>query len=180
MSGNLIYNLKRKHDELIASDNNATTRNENDKSAVVVSVSELSEKNYKNEIQIKYHRNDGSSSSSENSDKSLINDTNVPNNANFLQAALIKVQELENELAELNNCDSANDDANSHSSSDSGQEDEIDEENQLLEYESEALGFAVCARETLLFLENQGLARDNPLIISLRNRLIGKCNGIPI
>lgn len=85
----------------------------------------------------------------------------------FLNEALKKLHELESEIAAI----------------EEGTEDEdhvesIDydkfEENALT-FEAEAIGFAVCARETLNYLASQGLPQDSPLVKSLRDRLVGKC-----
>lgn len=87
----------------------------------------------------------------------------------FLQKALLKVQALQAELAVLDNED--------EEGYDSGSE---EDESALMAFEAEALGFAVCARETMAFLGAQGLTDDNPLVMNLRNRLVGKCGQIPI
>lgn len=188
MSGKFGRNLKRKHAELISSTNN-TTQTANNNSASV-SVSNISENiSIPEENQLKYHRceknvvnagehsKSAASNSSDAIDSSDNNDSRNQSKSSvqeeckkddFLRAALIKIQELENELA--NDCHS-----DSMSDNDSDQEDD-----QQSGYEPEALGFAVCARETLTFLASQGLSQDNPIIVSLRNRLIGKCNGVPI
>lgn len=85
----------------------------------------------------------------------------------FLKEALKKLHELESEIAAI----------------EEGTEDEdcvesIDYENfeeNALAFEAEAIGFAVCARETLNYLASQGLTQESPLVQSLRDRLIGKC-----
>lgn len=90
----------------------------------------------------------------------------------FLKEALLKVQALQAELAALDD-----DDDNDEEGYDSGSE---EDEVALMAFEAEALGFAVCARETMSFLDGQGLSADNPLVVNLRSRLIGKCGQIPI
>jgi len=85
----------------------------------------------------------------------------------FLKEALKKLHELENEIAAIEEGTEDDDRAES-----------IDydtfEENALA-FEAEAIGFAVCARETLNYLASQGLTQESPLVKSLRDRLIGKC-----
>lgn len=189
MSGKFVRNLKRKHAELISSSSNTNPTQTTNNNSASVSVSNISENiSAPEENQLKYHRceknNTGDEHSSESSTSSSDIDKNCdnyvsrnqskssvqePRNDEFLRAALVKIEELENELANDYRCDSRSAD------SDSDQENE-----QQLGYDSEALGFAVCARETLTFLASQGLPQDNPLIVSLRNRLIGKCSSIPI
>lgn len=90
-------------------------------------------------------------------------------NQNFLFEALKKIQELEDELALLDeeNVDSGHED-------DDGDTDESSNFD-LLCAEADAIGFAACAKETLNFLAAEGLSSDNPLVLALRNRLIGKC-----
>jgi hypothetical protein len=34
----------------------------------------------------------------------------------------------------------------------------------------------MCAKEAITFLENAGVMADNPMMINLRNRLIGRCD----
>lgn len=117
------------------------------------------------------------SNNSQNVKKSKNNNENIAesNSGNeqstetfdFLKEALKKLHELEDEIAAI----------------EEGTEDEehvasIDferfEENALA-FEAEAIGFAVCARETLNYLASQGLTSDSPLVKSLRDRLVGKC-----
>lgn len=81
----------------------------------------------------------------------------------FIKEALKKVQELEQELLKIDD------------SEDTENEDEsVNEfERNANAFQAEAFGFAVCARETFEFLAGEGFMADNPLIQSLRNRLIG-------
>lgn len=84
----------------------------------------------------------------------------------FLKEALKKLHELESEIAAIE-----------EGTDDDDRVDSIDfekfEEN-AVSFEAEAIGFAVCARETLNYLASQGLTQDSPLVKSLRDRLIGK------
>lgn len=86
----------------------------------------------------------------------------------FMIEAIRRIEELQNELIE----DEINDDVLNTDDEDDG----ID----LASYEAESLGFAICARETFKFLASIGMNDDNPLVVSLRNRLIGKCGSISI
>lgn len=85
----------------------------------------------------------------------------------FIKEALKKLHELESEIAAIE-----------EGTEDDDHTDSIDyetfEENALA-FEAEAIGFAVCARETMNYLASQGLTQENPLVKSLRDRLIGKC-----
>lgn len=90
----------------------------------------------------------------------------------FLRESLLKVNALQAELAVLDD----NDDE--EEGYDSGAEEH--DEAALMAFEAEALGFAVCARETMMFLDAQGLTADNPLVVNLRNQLVGRCGKIPI
>lgn len=88
----------------------------------------------------------------------------------FLKDALEKILQLQNEILSL-------DSDSGEESADEYQDEEIKKQ---IAFESEALGFAMCARETLTFLCNEGLSPDSPLVVSLRERLVGMCSEIPI
>lgn len=85
----------------------------------------------------------------------------------FLKEALKKLHELENEIAAI---EEGTEDEDQATSIDYGKFEE-----NALAFEAEAIGFAVCARETLNYLASQGLTPDSPLVKSLRDRLVGKC-----
>lgn len=87
----------------------------------------------------------------------------------FLLEALTRVQELEllQEQDELTSDKNGLFDEPQHESTD-----RIFERN-AVEFEAEALGFAVCARETLNFLASEGLSANDPLVQSLRAKLVG-------
>lgn len=93
----------------------------------------------------------------------------INNQQDFLREALKRVLELERELSALS--ESSDDDTHEGGSTEF--------ERNASEFEAEALGFAVCARETLNFLASEGLQVDDPLVQSLRQRLVGKCNETP-
>lgn len=46
--------------------------------------------------------------------------------------------------------------------------------NPVSEQEAEALGFAMCAQETILFLEREGISSDSLLYTRLRDALVGR------
>ncbi|XP_031632703.1 uncharacterized protein LOC116346665 [Contarinia nasturtii] len=116
---------------------------------------------------------------SSNSNSSDGHRSNHGNNQ-LLHAALQKIQELENELAELDDAD--------YDSGHQDDEDEIDEgngsdfeenhdhRNDILEGQAEALGFAFCVKETFEYLAAEGIAQDNPIVASLRERFLGQCD----
>lgn len=113
----------------------------------------------------------------------------------FLQIALQKVLRMQADLALIDAeaeaaaaAAAANDtrqhalhrnggDAREETYSDSGNE---EEDNDFLESEAEALGFAMCAREALTFLAANGEQSDGELMRRLRARLVGNCEGLPI
>lgn len=52
-------------------------------------------------------------------------------------------------------------------------ESDLDEQENILE-SAEALGFAMCARETFQYLESHGMSPDNPLYVELKAKLLGR------
>lgn len=88
----------------------------------------------------------------------------------FLKDAMEKILQLQNEIL-------SQDSDSGEESADEYQDEEL---KQQVAFESEALGFAMCARETLTFLCNEGLSPDSPLVVTLRERLVGMCSEIPI
>lgn len=52
--------------------------------------------------------------------------------------------------------------------------------NEQRRHEAEAIGFAMCARETLLFLQKEGIPENSAIYQSLREKLVGKSDGVPI
>lgn len=173
MSGKLIHNLKRKRAELTASRNNHT----NDCAT--------SDSDDSNDAHLKIPKTE-ILNGNQSTDNLTHNDVSIPRivrgNDEFLRDALRKIQELEQELALLDeeDYDSGHheDDDDSDSFDDNFAANQHNDE--LLEAEAEALGFAVCAKETLNFLAAEGLTPDNPIVLALRDRLVGKCNGIPL
>lgn len=120
-------------------------------------------------------------------------------NSQLLYAALEKLQELESELAELDEADydsGHHDDEDDDDDIDEGNDSDFDENapqqrqqqqqqqqhdhrNEILDGEAEALGFAFCVKETFEYLAAQGVGPDNPIISSLRERFLGQCNRAP-
>lgn len=111
-------------------------------------------------------------------------------NSQLLYAALNKIQELENELAEL---DEAGYDSGHQDDDNDDEDDNIDEGNasdfdeshevaahdhrqQIANAEPEALGFAFCVKETFDYLAAQGVTGDNPIVVALRERFLGQCD----
>ncbi|XP_001688440.2 uncharacterized protein LOC5667411 [Anopheles gambiae] len=45
--------------------------------------------------------------------------------------------------------------------------------------QAEAIGWAVCARETMHFLQREGIPPDSPLMVNLRRRLVGRARDDP-
>lgn len=94
----------------------------------------------------------------------------TPNNSkpasDILKEALRKIIELQEEI-------NAFDDA---ASSDHDEEETLYSQ----EYPAEALGFAMCAWETLTFLQREGFTQNDPIYRALRERLVGQCQGIPL
>jgi len=44
--------------------------------------------------------------------------------------------------------------------------------------QAEAMGFAMCARETLLFLQSEGIPTESPLYQTLLGKLVGQSDGL--
>lgn len=93
----------------------------------------------------------------------------------FLLDALQKIAELQ---SQLENDAEFEDDFEDYS------EDEDSEVsfylNEKRRHEAEAIGFAMCARETLLFLQKEGIPENSAIYQSLREKLVGKSDGVPI
>lgn len=162
MTGKIIYNLKRKRCDHTA--RNTIERDNSDDG--------------EHELTGKSAKLDGDESvSSTTAHRNERPPSRTSRDAdNFLREALRKIQELEHELAML-------DEEDYDSGHEDNPDDELDEgidETHMLHAESEALGFAVCVKETMNFLATEGLRADNPLVLALRDRLIGKCDSIPI
>lgn len=119
-------------------------------------------------------------------------DVHGPGNSQLLYAALRKIQELENELADLDDAD--------YDSGHQEEEDEIDEGNasdledniplplaqnhnhlnDIANANAEALGFAYCVKETFDYLASEGVTEDNPIVQALRERFLDRCDPLPL
>lgn len=103
-------------------------------------------------------------------------------NSQLLYAALQKIQELENELAEL---DQAEYDSGHHDDDDvdegnvSDSESNHNHRDEILDGQAEALGFAFCMKETFEYLAAQGIDQQDPIATALRQRFLGQCNQLP-
>ncbi|KXJ80593.1 hypothetical protein RP20_CCG024374 [Aedes albopictus] len=94
-----------------------------------------------------------------------------PARADFLIQALQRIQELQDEIDFLENDPYAED------TDSSGTDEEFHDPQGavVVGHQAEALGFAVCVRETMAFLEREGVPADSPMMVNLRNRLVGRC-----
>ncbi|XP_055545810.1 uncharacterized protein LOC129730487 [Wyeomyia smithii] len=100
----------------------------------------------------------------------------IRSESRFLLQALRRIQELQDEIDFLENDPYAEDADSSEGDDESSFFDQDPSPAAVVAgHQAEALGFAVCARETMAFLEREGVALDSPIMINLRNRLIGRC-----
>lgn len=90
-------------------------------------------------------------------------------NRHLLEAIQLKMLELQNELDAFEHDVEAHEedyyylnDSNHHH-----------QNNIMSEQEAEALGFAMCAQETMLFLQREGVPSDSILYTRLRDSLVG-------
>lgn len=95
-----------------------------------------------------------------------------------IELTLERISALQDELANQVYNDSDSDD-------DDGNDDDFDEDsmkfdamNGIHKIDAKTLGFLACAQETMKYLADQGIPKDNPMVISLRNRLIEGINRI--
>lgn len=171
MSGKLVHNLKRKaasqqHEDSYLDISDTGTDSESDEI----------DGNRAKRARIE-HENENSHSSEASGASAL---STPSGRYEFLMQALHKIEELEDELAQLedDDCDSG------HHEDDDGDDDNDygsvnGDQQQLIGNDAEAIGFAVCVREAFNFLTAQGLSDQDPLVRNLRERLIGECNGLP-
>lgn len=172
MSGKISHNLKRKR-EVVHSASSRNVHHFSVASGSAPCVSTATESPVTTHNTPAYNRAEHSTSPASHNVCKKVKLESAAENTNdqqdFLHEALKRVLELERELSTL-----------SESSEDDTSEDESSEfERNASEFEAEALGFAVCARETLNFLAGEGVHVDDPLVQSLRQRLLGKCNETP-
>lgn len=120
----------------------------------------------------------------ESSDSISSNDQSNHGNNQLFYAALQKIHELETELAELNEVDHDSGHHDDDDNIDRGNSSEIEEDpiqlhdhrEAILDDQPEALGFALCVKETFEYLAAEGITQDNAIITSLRERFLGQCN----
>lgn len=176
MSGKLIHNLKRKRAENARLRHQRDAANSND-GAVAIGLTQRSAGDTNaarktsepaKKIKLEHHI----------TERDVPADGRTTPKFDFLHEALRKVNALQAELAALDNPNDDDDDEEGYDSA--GSEHQEDDEAALQAFEAEALGFAVCARETMWFLGAHGLTPDNPLVVQLRKQLVGKCGQIPI
>uniref|UniRef100_A0A182Q2M6 Uncharacterized protein n=1 Tax=Anopheles farauti TaxID=69004 RepID=A0A182Q2M6_9DIPT len=112
-----------------------------------------------------------------NQPTSTASDASTPNGrgavTDFMLQALGRIRELQDELDFLQNDPYAED------TDDDDDDDDADEAGRagadvIGGREAEAIGWAVCARETMHFLQREGIPPDSPLMVNLRRRLIGQ------
>ncbi|XP_062555155.1 uncharacterized protein LOC134220190 [Armigeres subalbatus] len=97
-----------------------------------------------------------------------------PPRADFLLQALQRIQELQDEIDFLEN-DPYAEDADSSENDEEYLDPQVAAEAIVVGHQAEALGFAVCVRETMAFLEREGVPADSPMMVNLRSRLVGRC-----
>ncbi|KFB42141.1 hypothetical protein ZHAS_00009804 [Anopheles sinensis] len=88
----------------------------------------------------------------------------------FLLEALRRIRELQDELDFLQNDPYAEDTDDEEEQDGDGPE---VEQGTIGGQQAEAIGWAVCAQETMHFLQREGIPADSPLLVNLRRRLIG-------
>lgn len=112
----------------------------------------------------------------------------TPANSQLLHAALRKIQELENELAELDEADYDSghhdeDDVDEGNASDFEERaivQDHDHRNEIVNEDAEALGFAFCVKETFDYLAAEGVTDDNPIVKALRERFLDRCDPVSL
>lgn len=111
-----------------------------------------------------------------------ISNTDADASNSILLEALQKIMELQSEL------DSFEQDLDERevSTLDVDKEDHLDAEiaagfaPPTRRSEAEALGFAMCARETLLFLQSEGVSTESVLYKTLLGKLVGQGDGLQV
>lgn len=97
-------------------------------------------------------------------------------NRHLLEAIQLKMLELQNELDAFEQDFEAHEVYiyNENSDEPSAENAAPQAEPQMSEQEAEALGFAMCAQETMLFLQREGISRESILYTRLREALVGR------
>ncbi|XP_065364548.1 uncharacterized protein insb [Calliphora vicina] len=89
-------------------------------------------------------------------------------NRHLLEAIQLKMLELQNELDAFEHDVEAQEEDYYYLN-----DSQHHQNNQMSEQEAEALGFAMCAQETMLFLQREGVPSDSILYTRLRDALVG-------
>lgn len=97
----------------------------------------------------------------------------------FLREALKKIELIQTIISHGTSDDEAHSGDDSFTDSEDDQSSEIDAEINSSSVDAESLGFAMCARETISFLINEGFPADSNLIRALKDRLVGRMHGLP-
>uniref|UniRef100_A0A182VXK2 Uncharacterized protein n=1 Tax=Anopheles minimus TaxID=112268 RepID=A0A182VXK2_9DIPT len=90
----------------------------------------------------------------------------------FMLQALGRIRELQDELDFLQN-DPYAEDTDDEDQHDNARHPPV-QPSVIGGRQAEAMGWAVCARETMHFLQREGIPPDSPLMVNLRRRLIGR------
>ncbi|KAH8297416.1 hypothetical protein KR044_011475 [Drosophila immigrans] len=105
------------------------------------------------------------------------------NSNSILLEALQKIMELQAELDSFEQDLDERDEVNAHLDAD--EEEHLDAEVAASfappasrRTEAESLGFAMCARETLLFLQSEGISTESVLYKTLLGKLVGQSDGL--
>lgn len=176
MSGKLIHNMKRK----AAGQPHTISESDYPNKCDTAAISDSDEFGEGSAKKLKIENDNENSQSSNASGTSAL--STPSGRYEFLVQALQKIEELENELAQLDedDCDSGHH-GDDEDEEDDGYDESIssDQQQRIIGNDAEAIGFAVCVREAFNFLSSQGISNEDPLMLSLRERLIGQCNGVP-
>lgn len=89
-------------------------------------------------------------------------------NRHLLEAIQLKMLELQNEL------DAFEHDVEAHEDDYYYDQANQQQQPQMSEQDAEALGFAMCAQETMLFLQREGVPSESLLYTRLRDALVGR------
>lgn len=99
-------------------------------------------------------------------------------NEDFLTTIQLKVMELQNDLDEMELKFNEDNFCEYDETNDESEFSDLDSFQMI--NEAETCGYAVCARETLLFLEREGVSINDELYHTLRNNLLSRVNDIAL
>lgn len=100
----------------------------------------------------------------------------VYNKDTAMELVLERIMNLEDEL-KMHTFDD-DDESDSDLEGDDYLDDEDEDVLAFQNIDAKTLGFIACAQETMKYLTNQGISRDNPMMVNLRNKLIEEINRI--